>query len=351
MSLSFVRAALAAMVISVPLAASPVKLGEQFFHKDWSAVCDNSLACEAISLMPDGDGGEGPQIIIRRGSGDAAVSVRIQFAEPTGGRYRVLVGGRVAASGTQAAGDWPIMVDGDAALKLVRAIARGRTLSIEDGNGVLVGKRELAGSAAALNRIDAIQNRAGTRQALSATGRRVKPLKLVPLPVVEAKRIGKQGLLPDAATIVGVVEGSKCATEPSAVTENSAVSLGRADGQRRALLLVSCGSGAYNAASAFYFGTSADGKRWDFVPARFDYPEKPDEGMDGATLLSNVAWDASRQQLDAFHKGRGLGDCGQAQSYVWDGAMFRLIEARAMDECRGVAEWPVVWRARVQFRD
>jgi hypothetical protein len=31
--------------------------------------------------------------------------------------------------------------------------------------------------------------------------------------------------------------------------------------------------------------------------------------------------------------------------------MFRLIEARAMDECRGVAEWPVVWRARVEYRD
>ncbi len=55
MSLSFVRAALAAMVISVPLAASPVKLAEQFFHKDWSAVCDNSLACTAVSLSPDGE--------------------------------------------------------------------------------------------------------------------------------------------------------------------------------------------------------------------------------------------------------------------------------------------------------
>lgn len=351
MSLPFVSAALAAMLISSPLAASPVKLGEQFFHKNWSATCDNSLACEALSLLPEGESSDSPQIIISRGSGDAAVSVRIRFAEPTGGRYRVLVGGRVVANGTQAAGDWPIMVDGDAALKLVRAIARGRNLTIDDGNGRLLGKRDLAGSVAALNRIDALQNRDGTRLALASVGRRVKSAAVIIPPVVQAKRIGKQGPLPDAATIVAVVEGSKCEIDPSVVTENSAVSLGRADGQRKALLFVSCGSGAYNSATAAYFGTSVDGKRWDFAPARFDYPEKPDEGMGGVTLLSNVSWDASRQRLDAFHKGRGLGDCGQAESYVWDGSVFRLVEARAMNECRGIAEWPIVWRARIEFRD
>jgi len=350
MSLSFVRAALAAMVISVPLAASPVKLGEQFFHKDWSAVCDNSLACTAVSLAPDGKV-EAPQIVIERGSGDDAVTVRIRVNVARPGDYRILVGQRLVASGSFVSGDWPIIIVGSKALPLVREIGRGKKIVIDDGKGMLLGQRTLDGSAAALTHIDALQNRARTQQALFAKGKRVLTPRALPVPQIVARRIGKQASLPDAGTIVGVIESSQCTDEPMAVTENSAMSLGRTEGKHKVLVLVSCGSGAYNMSIAPYIGISADRRNWTFAPARFDFPEKPDAGMDGATLLSNATWDAATQQITAFHKGRGLGDCGQAQSYVWDGAMFRLIEARAMDQCQGVADWPVVWRARVEYRD
>jgi Protein of unknown function (DUF1176) len=45
------------------------------------------------------------------------------------------------------------------------------------------------------------------------------------------------------------------------------------------------------------------------------------------------------------YKGRGLGDCGSSQNFVWDGTMFRLVEARVMGECRGAADFLTVFRA------
>lgn len=350
MSLPFARAALAFLLLPLPLFAAPVQPGEQFVHKDWMAACDNSFACSAIALAPDGQN-DAPQIVIDRGSGTEAVSVRIHIEAPGPGDYRIRVNRRIIASGSLASGEWPIRIEGEKALTLARAIGRGQTVTIDDGQGRLLGKRTLDGSAAALIHIDAIQNRARTRQALFAVGKRAAAPRAAALPTIVAQRIGKQAPLPDAGTIVGVIEGSKCTDEPMAVTENSAISLGRADGKRKVLVLISCGAGAYNMSFAPYIGTSNDGRKWGFAPARFDYPEKPDEGMDGVTLLSNVDWDATAQQLSAFHKGRGLGDCGRAQRYVWDGEMFRLLELRAMDECRGSIEWPVIWRASVEYRD
>jgi hypothetical protein len=49
-------------------------------------------------------------------------------------------------------------------------------------------------------------------------------------------------------------------------------------------------------------------------------------------------------------KGRGIGDCGGSQHYVWDGTEFRLVAVEEMGECRGVVDFISVWRARVVER-
>lgn len=350
MSLPFVRAALALLLLPLPLQASPVVPGEQFVRKDWMAACDNSLACTAVSLAPDGDT-DPPQIVIERGSGAEEVMVRIQTNAIRTGPYRIRIDRRIVASGSVAAGEGAMKITGSSALALARAMGRGQRMVIDDGSRTILAQRTLAGAAAALNHIDIMQNRARTPKALFATGKRAFAPRSAPLPAIIARRIGKQATLPDAGTIVGVIERSKCTDEPMAVTENSAISLGRTDGKRKVLVLISCGAGAYNMTFAPYVGNSADGRKWSFAPAAFDYPAKPDERMDGAIILSNVDWDAATQTLSAFHKGRGLGDCGESRRYVWDGEMFRLLELRAMDECRGSAEWPVTWRATVDYRD
>ena len=46
-------------------------------------------------------------------------------------------------------------------------------------------------------------------------------------------------------------------------------------------------------------------------------------------------------------KGRGLGDCGSGQDYVWDGKRFRLVQQTDLGECRGMLDYITTWRAQV----
>ncbi|NRD90678.1 hypothetical protein C8024_16335 [Sphingopyxis sp. BSNA05] len=87
---------------------------------------------------------------------------------------------------------------------------------------------------------------------------------------------------------------------------------------------------------------------WTFTPARFD--RQPSWGGEGTDpLLVNAGWDELDQKLSSYGKGRGLGDCGSAENYIWDGDMFRMIDASAMPECRGAYEWITIWRANYRI--
>ncbi len=64
-------------------------------------------------------------------------------------------------------------------------------------------------------------------------------------------------------------------------------------------------------------------------------------------MLVNAGFTPDRSRLESFAKGRGIGDCGGSEAYVWDGARFRLVEASAMGECRGAWRWITTWSAQV----
>jgi hypothetical protein len=350
MSLPFVRTAFAGMLLALPLRAAPIELGKQFFHKDWAAACDNIMSCEAVSLMPEGDGERAPTIMIARENGaEGAIAVKISLVEPKGDRYRILIDGRLVDSGTLAKGEWPISLSDANALKLARAIGRGRKIAIFGGDNTKLGELALNGSTAALLHIDAVQGRKGTRTALVSPGRRALRDKSTPLPVIVAKRTGKQEAIPDATAMVSLIESSGCTEARSSVTEDTVYSLGKHSDGLRALAIISCGTGAYNMSSVPFIGRSPDGKKWNFTPAVFDNPEMPKLEGSSAVYLINYSWDADTQQLSSYNKGRGLADCGNAETYVWDGATFRLVLAYAMSECRGSTEWMTIWRAKVEY--
>ncbi len=352
MSLPYLKTALAGLVVLAPtLHAAPVELGKQFFEKDWAAACDNILSCEAVSLMPEGNDDRAPTIMIARENGaEGAMAVKISLAEPKGDRYSILIDGRPVDSGALVQGEWPITLKGAKALKLARAIARGRKLSILGGDKATLGELTLNGSAAALSHIDAAQGRKGTRTALVSPGGRAWRPRVAAQPVITAQRIGNQEAIPDAAAMVGLIESSGCTEAGPSVTENSVYSLGKHADGLRALAIISCGTGAYNMLSVPFIGRSADGKKWSFSPAAFDNPNMPKLDQSSAVYLVNYSWDAETQQLSSYNKARGLGDCGNAETYVWDGATFRLLLAYAMSECRGSTEWMTIWRAKVEYK-
>jgi hypothetical protein len=108
----------------------------------------------------------------------------------------------------------------------------------------------------------------------------------------------------------------------------------------RTLVLLGCGSGAYNL-SVVPLIAEGSGRDVRINVAPFD-----DQGAD-KPMLTNADWDEKSGLLSSYAKGRGIGDCGVAQHYAWDGTRFRLVEQTEMSECRGSIDYITTWRAKV----
>jgi Protein of unknown function (DUF1176) len=127
--------------------------------------------------------------------------------------------------------------------------------------------------------------------------------------------------------------------------------LGNGGGVAKALVLIACGSSAYSTNSQVYIGQQKADKSWQFEPAKIEQPAVLSETADAPTSLINAEWDAPTRILGSLIKARGTGDCGLSTSYVWDGKMFRLVEATGIEECRGAPNWLPLWRATVILTD
>ena len=333
--------------------------GEIRTFKDWAAGCDNAGNCEAVSLMSD-EGGAGfddwggPVSIVRTAGSDDIFQIRVQFEAKDMDRYRMTIDEKLVDTGPIVQGDYPIEIVGEDAKKVAKAIINGNQLVIWGPAGENITRASLAGSSAALRYIDQKQERAGTSSALVAQGSRTfKPANTdVPTIIVDQWEAAK--LIPEADALVALAEDSKCKDDRYGLVEDQAYPLGKRGNIFRALVLISCGSGAYNFSSAPYIGEYVENGRatsgWTFTPAQFD--RQPGWGGEGSQpLLVNASWDDQDQTLSSYGKGRGLGDCGSAENYIWDGEAFRMIEASAMDECRGAYEWITIWRSQYRKRE
>ncbi|MFC4291175.1 DUF1176 domain-containing protein [Sphingorhabdus arenilitoris] len=340
----------ASAFMALPAVAS-VDLGQTRYFKNWAAGCDNALSCQAVSLLPPEIPDDNLAMIIKRDAGiDGDLTINIYDFDTESDRYRLYIDGKLIDTGAIAQDDSiSISVTGKDAMKLARAVVRGREAVLMDGNDVVLGKISLTGSAAALRFLDSAQGRVGTADAIAAKGRKRAILAKPELPIVAARKITPDDIVPPAADLVALIENSECRDERYGVTEDSAYSLGSFNGVPQALVLVSCGSGAYNFGSAAYIGNRNTNDKWTFKPALFDYRSNTTSEGAKIEILINADWDPAKQSLTSYNKGRGFGDCGQSADYVWDGEMFRLIQARVMDECRGSLDWITVWRAKVEF--
>lgn len=331
-------------------ASSSVSVGTLQTFKDWTVGCDNGLACQAVALMPEGSVGDGLSVVITRSEGSASpLVIELSGFTAKAERYRVVIDGRVAQAGAMVAGSETIKLEGPSALKLGRAMARGKALRVIDGGGADFGSVSLSGVSAALRYIDAQQGRNGSRGAVVATGRKAATAKKVELPVITVKKIAPTDALPDTPALVSLSENSPCAADRFGSTEDTAYSLGQGTGGAQALVLLNCGAGAYNFSSGVYVGQRNNAGKWTFEPARFDYGASGFSSDSKIPILVNADWDAATQTISSYAKGRGLGDCGSSESWVWDGAMFRLTRAAAMGECRGSIDWIPLWRAEVRL--
>jgi len=342
---TYLLAALAAMGWTGMGAAQAPKPGALETYRDWAIGCDNRNRCEAVSLLPDGGAWpDNPLMVgvVREAGPDAPTEVWVSREAKGGGAVSFHIDGRKVATAQSRDGD--ATVRGPQAAALAIAMARGRQMEVRSGTRLL-GRPSLAGSGAALRYMDARQARAGTSTALVATGP-IGPLVVRPAP---AAPVVKRALIPggpapvtlwrEELTALGKFTGCTDEMRDAQPPELHRLS------KNEVLVLVPCGSGAYNFTTVPVIATGIAGRR-AFHFADFDY--KPGWSEEEAKpMLVNVGWVAEKSELSSFAKGRGIGDCGGSETYVWDGARFRLTDATSMGECRGAWHWIRTWAARV----
>jgi len=331
----------AIVLAAAPAAAQPAPLRH---FGDWVVGCDNVRACHATSLLADGGTLEGLSIAIMRDAApDAAPRVIVMDAGNGPGGLLVRAAGW-ALDGIRLEIGFELAqhqlrpargADAD----LVAAIRHGREITLVDAVGVDVAAVPLNGLSASLLHMDEVQRRLGTQGALIGRGSRADASLPAPpaLPVIRAppasdtppRQLGDAG-----------IERETQAFGCPGDAPRQAVAYHRLDARTTLALVPSpCGGGAYNSQSRGVL-IAEDGTT---RPAR---PELPMD-REVPSLLFNAAWDARHRVLGLYMKTRGLGDCGLAQSQVWDGEGFRLARQIELEPCRGSVDFITTWRAVV----
>lgn len=309
---------------------------EEATFKSWHAWCDNVRTCSAFSFQEEslttgflrvsraGDPTAEPEISVGVWSDSAPGTVELST-----------VGGPAVATLTIT-----ITGDGYPAGVATGAPARLFTEALANANSVVVKTRgdelftvELAGSSATLRWLDDKQKRAGTTTALVAKGPKPPPpAPAVPV-ITRGPEVTQEGLPKELpAGIKRSPAYQECVDDWGDMKMDTTV-----DRLAPGVLLwgVSCSRGAYNFSNRYWF-SAEDGT--NVRPAALP-------GTDG-DLLVNSGYDPASRSLSEFSKGRGIGDCGSAGTWVWDGKQFQQANAWIMPYCVGV---PVeLWASVVQ---
>jgi len=320
--------------------------GSAQYFDNWAVGCDNVLRCQAMTLEPpDASDAETVMLeIVRTGGPAGEVTLRARGLDTLPSRLTLVVDGRNNAILTAGEGGDPF-VRGAEALSAVRAMTGAVTIELVTKKGEVLASPSTAGLSESLKFMDARQGRAGTRSALMEAG--TQPDSSVPpappMPVVRQMPSPDADTAP-ALTALELAAARKLAQCDASVAAAAVTELAPLD-SASALLLLPCEAGAYNVSMVPLIArNSATGERalsiarFDFAPGFTGDPGTP-------PLVVNALWDARRGILSSLAKGRGVGDCGASEDYVWDGAMFRLIESHAMHVCRGAWEWIRLWAA------
>ena len=335
-----------ALIAAASTATSPI--GDQRNFGDWAVGCDNGWACEAISLASeDWSIGDGISITVRRGGGADGYNragLRVMEEIP-GNRLALHIDGEEAAIAERSDGDELYHFDPEIVSNLLYRIAYGDSAEIFDMAGESMGSISLSGSRAALLYIEDRQGRAGTVTASAMVGdEAVSTIPEPPaLPVVHAQpiadRSGETAAPLSDAQLAALQASLECDYPEDEPLPNRAEVLSDASD----LILIGCSRGAYNFSDIAF--VRRDGT---LTPARFDHVFSWGETAE-MPFLVNTYWNDERGILSTYAKGRGIGDCGTAEQFIWDGTMFRLIERREMNSCRGSVHWITVYRADVRW--
>ncbi|MBU2168837.1 MAG: DUF1176 domain-containing protein [Alphaproteobacteria bacterium] len=306
--------------------------------RDWTVTCGNNGDCTAFGTVAEANGwlrifmpaGADAQPVVDIGMWMSDGSV-VPTLTIDGQRFTTRIEDDVArlpSNRTRAAID---------------ALASGRTASLATAEGSL--DVSVSGVSAALLWIDERQGRLDTVTALIRKGE--APATTVPaapaLPVVAAApAVAQTGMkegsaLPDAVKALDTVRACHADTDFSPDFQSATQHYRLA--ADTVLWGVPCFMGAYNTGYLYVLTDNAGASpRIVSLPTTGEAIETP----------INPDYDPATRRLEAFGKGRGLGDCGTLHQWIWTGRAFVLEHERVMEACMGVTAdlWPVIWDTR-----
>lgn len=337
---------------------------EIYTFSDWVVTCDNGNHCQAVTLAPEnppaeeGFAGSGTParpgvdawerfgvLRLERGpAADAPLVITVGDFEGTPARL-VRFGDAMAATLTAGEdGAWRVQ---PADLTEFLQNLFSDMIVVKDAGDRTISEIAINGAPGVLAYMDERQGRRGTATALTTRGQR--PTSAIPappaLPVVRvAPTTSQRPLTIPAARLAEARRQFGCDqdTVGAVAQEQSFAALGNG----RTLIMMGCGAGAYNVSSKPLIAWQ-EGRTIRIEPARFDVYREPMEGEPDPVGydVTNAEFDAATMSIGEWAKGRGLGDCGVAATYAWDGEAFRLVERKEMSECRGTMELLTTWRA------
>lgn len=318
--------------IAAPVAAAARDEPSRLFG-DWLAACDNGLDCVGYGF---GTGDTQATLILSRPRGAAPTMVLVlqpdRTLRPPVLRLQPARHGPAVTVRMQAADDGMMrgsLTAGEVTALLPFLRNGGRlllTLPAPGGRAVPFGVIGLAGAGPAMDWIDERQRH---------------PAVSLPVPVRVAAAGGPPPdthHVPPAVGALPAVQACRRQDADDPATDTAAWRLSRTV----SLWQVPCGSGNFDRAALYVLADPA-GTRASLA----GFTSLPQMAARPAGILVNAEVAADGTGIIAVEPSRGLGDCGDVRSYRWDGTRFRLILARLMTACHGLAvqDWPIVYRA------
>lgn len=329
----------------------------QTLYSDWQLSCDNLNHCSARNSQ---DGQELILNISREAGAGGRAAIKIDYQRSGDDQNneqsianRLQLDGKTLSFNHR---EWDIsktsLTTSNRLVvnEFIATIREGKTIQLAgkaDPQQAVKPAISLKGLKAALLAIDVQQGRVGTKTAWINRG--AKPLSTVPaLPVAPLQpRFSEPHPLTDSEISVitqnaaATIDNNDCSLEPSE-REVHLFALSN----DKALMTVNCDMGAYNLfVLGFTVSRQAPYKTEDLVltmPFKLGDEEEPPE-------LINADFDPKTGELSIFNKGRGVGDCGVASRWVYDGKRFQLTSLASEPSCDGYSssgEWPLLWVTR-----
>jgi hypothetical protein len=352
-----------AIALKVPAASAHASFKD---FRDWLAACDNLRNCSAFALNADADDAAAYLRIDRGGAADTPVIVTLSVELRDAKGYTVafddpslpgLPSGTLVGEEGEA-NDYrrTEIAKGAAADALIESIRKAKAIVVTrqfpEGktSDYAVSRISMSGATASLLWIDDQQRRLDTVTALVRRG--PKPASAVPpqpkAPIIVAAKSSK-AKTPENHSSALLAKGRKLCDDND---ENSQIEDVNPLGGGQFLYQFTCpdSSGAYNFWNVFLIGPAGNVNALRPVTFRRP-PGLRDGGKDEPRSgLTNPVFDPETMTMLSFNKGRGIGDCGIEEQWVWDGKAFQLALERSMGECKRIPmdDWPVTWRAEVR---